>query len=66
MVECNSIENSPAERSNIYPSLYEISLSDQQHFRLNKINEIKHYFVAKIKEGELMNKKLRKYIAFCD
>ena len=71
MVECNSIEQNPVERSNIYPNLIaiplnEISLSDQQHFRLNKINEIKDYFVAEIKEGELMSKRFSKYIAFCD
>ena len=41
-------------------------MSDQQHFRLNKINEIKDYFVAEIKEKELMSKRLSKYIAFCD
>ena len=28
-------------------------LNDQQHVRLNKINEIKCYFVAEIKEREL-------------
>ena len=61
MVECNSVE-----RSNIYPNLNEIPLSDQQHFRLNKINEIKDYFVAEITERELMSKRLSKYIAFCD
>ena len=61
MVECNSTEG-----SNIYPSLNEISLSDHQHFRLNKINEIKDYFVAEIKERELMSKRLSKFIAFCD
>ena len=44
----------------------EILLSDQQHFRLNKSNEIKDYFVAEIKETELMSKRLSKYIAFCD
>ena len=44
----------------------EISLSGQQHFSLNKINEIKDYFVAEMKERELMSKKLSKYIAFCD
>ena len=31
----------------IYPNL-----DDQQQFRLNKINEIKDYFVAEIKERE--------------
>ena len=52
-IEYNSIERNFVERSNIYPNLNatpmnEISLSDQQHFRLNKINEIKGYFVAEI------------------
>ena len=41
-------------------------MSDQQHFRLNKINEIKDYSIAEIKERELMSKRLSKYIAFCD
>ena len=41
-------------------------MSDQQNVRLNKINEIKDYFIAEIKERELMNKRLSKYIAFCD
>ena len=44
----------------------EFSLSDQQHLRLNKINEIKDYFVAEIKERELMSKRLSKYIDLCD
>ena len=43
MVGCNSIEGNSIERSNIYlnlnaTQLNEISLNDQQHFRLNKIN----------------------------
>ena len=50
-IECNSHEAS--------------SLNNQQ-FRLNKINEIKNYFIAEIKERELMSKKLSKYIACCD
>ena len=71
MVECNSIEHNTVERSNVYPNLNEITLneiflSDQQHFRLNEINEIKDYFVAEIKERELISKRLSKYIAFCD
>ena len=71
MVECNSIEHNTVERSNIYPNLNAIplnaiSLGDQQHFRLDKINEIKDYFVAEIKERELMSKRLSKYIAFCN
>ena len=63
MVACNSIELNSVERSNIYPNLNkiplnEIPMNDQQNFRLNKVNEIKDYFVAEIKE--------REYIAFCD
>ena len=60
MAECNSHET-----HNIYPNLG-VSLSDQQQFRLSKINEIKDYFVAKIKERELMSKRLSKYIASFD
>ena len=37
------------------------SLNNQQ-FRLNKISEIEDYFIAEIKERELMCKKLSKYI----
>ena len=43
-----------------------VLLNDQQQFRLNKINEIKDYFVAEIKERELMSKRLSKYIASFD
>ena len=52
MGKCNSFE-----ALDIYPNL-----NDQQ-LRLNKINEVKDYFIAKIKERELMSKKLSKYIA---
>ena len=34
-----------------------IQLSDQQQFRLNKINKIKDYLVAEIKKRELMSKR---------
>ena len=37
---------------NIYPTLNVIPLSDQEQFRLNKINEIKDYFVAEIEKKE--------------
>ena len=33
---------------------------------LNKINEIKDYFISEIKERELMSKRLSKYIASFD
>ena len=56
MAECNSYET-----RSIYPSL-----NDQQHFRLNKINKIKDYFVAEIRERELMSKRLSNYISSFD
>ena len=60
MVECNSLE-----ARNIYPNLSATPSSEEQ-FRLNKISEIKDYFVAEIKERELMSKRLSKYIASFD
>ena len=56
MTECNSYET-----HNIYPNL-----NEQQQFILNKINKIKNYFVAAIKERELISKMLSKYIASFD
>ena len=50
MDECNSIKHDFHEKPDIYPNI----LNDQQ-FRLNKINEIKDYFIAEIKERELMS-----------
>ena len=50
-IECNSIET-----SNLYNQL----------FRLNKINEIKDYFIAEIKERKLRSKRRSKYIASFD
>ena len=51
-------------KHNINPNL-NIPPNDQ-HFKLNKINEIKDYLVAEIKERELMSKRLSKYIASFD
>ena len=48
--------NSP----NIYPNW-----NDQQ-FRLNKISEVRDYFIGEINERELMSKRLSKYIASFD
>ena len=50
---------------NIYPSLSAIP-SNEQQFRLNKINEIKDYFLAEITERELISKNVSKYIASLD
>ena len=57
MEECDS--------HNLYPNLGANRSNDQQ-FRINKINEIKDYFIAEIKERELMSKRLSKYIALFD
>ena len=57
MTECNS--------HNMYPNLGANPSNDQQ-LRLNKINEIKDYFITEIKERELMSKRLSKYIASFD
>ena len=54
MDECNS--------HCMYPNLG-VNISNDQQFRLNKINEIKDYFIAEIRERELMSKNLSKYIA---
>ena len=42
------------------------NISNDQQFRLNKINEIKDYFIVEIRERELMRKNLSKYIASFD
>ena len=49
----------------MYPNLSSTP-SNKQQFRLKKINEIKDYFVAEIKERELMSKRLSKYFACFD
>ena len=59
MDECNSIE------CNMYPNLSATPSSEKQ-VRLNKIDEIKDYFFAEIKERELMSKRLTKYITSFD
>ena len=54
------------EKNNMHPNLSVTLLNDQQQFRLNKINEIKDYFIAAIKERELMSRRLSKYVASFD
>ena len=58
MKECNSIKHDFHKTPNIYPNI-----SNDQQFRLNKMNEIKDYFIAKIRGTELMSNNLSKYIA---
>ena len=57
MAECDS--------HNMYANL-SANISNGQQFRSNKINEIKDYFTAEIRERELISKKLSKYIASFD
>ena len=59
MAKCSSHET-----PNMYPNL-SAPLSDQQ-IRLKKIKETKYYFVAAIKEREIMSKRRSKYIASFD
>ena len=46
----------------MYPNLSS-NLSNDQQFRLNKINEIRDYFIAEIKKRQSMSKRLSNYIA---
>ena len=59
MVETSSVE------SVAHISIDTLNLNNQQ-FRLNKINEIEKYFIAEIKERELMSKRFSNYIASFD
>ena len=56
-IECNSIDS--IEHNSVDTS----NLNNQQ-FRVKKISEIEDYFIAEIKERELLSKKLSKYISF--
>ena len=50
---------------NIYQNLA-ANISNEQQFRLSKINDIKDYFLAEIIETELISKTISKYIASLD
>ena len=60
-IECNSIECSSIE--SIEHNFIDTPNLNNQQFRLNKISETENYFIAEIKERELMSKKLSKYIS---
>ena len=62
MDECNSVKHDFHKTPNMYPNL-NANISNEQQFRLNKINEFKDYFLAKIRERELVSKNISKYIA---
>ena len=59
MVEINSVESIE------HNSIDTLNLNNRQ-FRPNKIHEIENYFIAEIKETELMSKRLSKYIVLFD
>ena len=42
------------------------NISNEQQFRLNKTTEIKDYFLAEIRERELISRNISKYIASLD
>ena len=65
MDECNSVKHDFHKTPNMYPNL-NAKVSKEQQFRLNKINEIKGYFLAEIRDRELISKNLSKYIASLD
>ena len=65
MGECNSIKHNFHNTPNMYPNL-SANISNEQEFRLNKINEVNDYFLAEIRERELMSKNINKYIASLD
>ena len=44
----------------------QINISNEQQLRLNKINEIKDYFLAEIRGMEVISKNISKYIASLD
>ena len=65
ITECNSHET-PNMYPNLNAALLNTTLSNEQQFRLNKINEIKDCLVAGIKGRELMSKRVSKYMASFD
>ena len=65
MDKYNSIENDFHTTPNTYPNL-SANMSNEQQLRLKKIYEIKDFFLAEIRERELISKNLSKYIASLD
>ena len=49
MDKCNSIEHDFHKTPNMHPNL-SANISNEQKLRLNKIDEIKDYFLAEIRE----------------
>ena len=57
MGKCNSIEHDFHKKPNMYSNLSS-NISNEQQLRLKKINEIKDYLLAEIRERELISKNL--------
>ena len=53
-------------RLNLLNTILLIQPTTNQQFRLNEINEIENYFIAEIKERELISERHSKYIASFD
>ena len=64
MAESNSIEKYSIE--SIEGNSIDKSNLNNQQSRLNKISEVQDYFITKIKERQLMSKKVSKYISVFD
>ena len=62
MKEWNSIKNDFYKTPNMYLKL-NANISNEQKFKLNKINEIKDHFLAEIRQRELISKNICKYVA---
>ena len=60
MDKCNSMKHDFHETPYMYPNT-NANISNEQQFKLNKINEIKDYFWAEIRERELIDKNISKY-----
>ena len=65
MDECNSVKHDFHKTPNIYPNLNS-NISNEQQFRLNKINEFKYYSLAESGEREVISKNISEYIASLD
>ena len=57
MGKCNSIKHDFHKKPNMYSNLSS-NISNEQQLRLKKINEIKDYLLAEIRERELISKNL--------
>ena len=65
MDECNSVKHDFHKTLNIYPNLNS-NISNEQQFRLNKINEFKYYSLVESGEREVISKNISEYIASLD